>query len=348
MNKETTRIGLVGYGAWGRHHAKSISTIRDVELVAVASRSPESVALAEKEFPGISGSTDYRELVANPAVDVVDIVVPTHLHTEIAAAALETGKHVILEKPMAATVAECDRLIAAAKRSGSVLTIVHEMRVSPQWAAIKRIIDEGGIGRPQYAMLNLFRFPYRSGAGNWRYDRSTVGSWILEEPIHFYDLLLWYFEQNGAPESVNAHGTSRLDGRGMYENFSSVVRFRSGEFAVVAQSLGGFEHHQVVEVVGTAGSVRSLWSGAMDRTDKPVFSVLHQRGDDRTPVPVTVPTGSGEVLELQLFLEKSVAAIRSGAPYYAPETERRLIELCIAADESAAAGKEIRLPDYPS
>ncbi len=337
------QVGLVGYGAWGRLHAKSIGEIADARLAAVASHSRESVELAQRENPGIAGYTDYRKLIEDPAVEIVDVVVPTHLHTEIAVAALEAGKPVILEKPMAPTVSDCDAIIAASKRSGAVLSIVHEMRVSPQWAAIKRIIDEGGIGTPQYAMLNLFRFPYRNGAGGWRYNRDTVGSWVLEEPIHFYDLLLWYFEQCGTPLSVSAWGTSRHGGRGMYENFGSTVRFAGGGFAVVAQTLGGFEHHQVVEIVGTDGSIRSLWSGAMDRTDKPAFSLFHQTGEDRAPKPVEIASTSGEIFELRDFLEKSISSIDSGYPFYPAESERRLIQLCLAADDAAATGREIDL-----
>lgn len=345
MNANASHIGLIGYGAWGQLHARSLRSLQDVQLVAVASHSAESVARSEADYPGITGYTDYRELVRRDDVDIVDIVVPTHLHTEMAVAALEAGKHVILEKPMAATVADCERIIAASRLSGTLVSIIHEMRVSPQWAAVKRIIDEGGIGQPQYAMLNLFRFPYRNGAQGWRYSRETVGSWILEEPIHFYDLLLWYFEANGAPRGVSAQGTSRHGGRGMYENFSSTVRFADGAFGVVAQTLGGFEHHQVVEVVGTSGSVRSLWSGAMDRTDKPTFSLFHQTGEDRTPKPVQIESKSGEIFELRDFLERTISSIRKGVPFYAAETERRLVALCVAADEAAAGGQEILLPE---
>lgn len=339
------QVGLVGYGAWGRLHARSIGSIQGARLTAVAARSQNSVDLARKENPDISGYTDYRDLIRNPDVDIVDVVVPTHLHTKIAVSALEAGKHVILEKPMAATVADCDAIIAASRKSGAVLSIVHEMRVSPQWAAVKHLIERGGIGDPRYAMLNLFRFPYRNGAEGWRYNRDTVGSWILEEPIHFYDLLLWYFEQKGAPRSVAACGTSEHGGRGMYENFSSTVRFGEGSFGVVAQTLGGFEHHQVVEIVGTGGSIRSLWSGAMDRTDRPAFSLFHQTGEDRTPIPVQISAASGEIFELREFLEKTIHSIGNGAPFYPAETERRLIRLCLAADEAAASGQEISLPE---
>ena len=134
---------------------------------------------------------------------------------------LEAGKDVLLEKPMAITVAECDRLLHAAERSRRVLSIGHELRVSTQWALIKRMLDAGEIGAPLYALVSLFRFPYRPGAGGWRYAADRVGSWILEEPVHFFDFVMWYFEALGDPTSVLAVGNSKRRAEGMYDDFST-------------------------------------------------------------------------------------------------------------------------------
>ena len=82
------------------------------------------------------------------------------------------GKHVLLEKPMATSLEDCDRLLEAAARNNQVLTIGHELRLSAQWGEIQKILQRGDIGRPQYANFSLFRFPFRSGADNWRHKRS--------------------------------------------------------------------------------------------------------------------------------------------------------------------------------
>ena len=187
------RFGLIGYGAWGRFHARALVKTEGAELRAICCKSEASAAAARQDHPGIPVFLDYRELLAQVPLDAVNVVVPTHLHAEIGVAALERGLDVLLEKPMALNAAECDRLIAAAERNRRVLSIGHELRLSSQWGAIKRMIDEGAIGDPLYAHVSLFRNPYRKGQENWRWRLETVGSWILEEPVHFYDFVLWYF-----------------------------------------------------------------------------------------------------------------------------------------------------------
>ena len=189
------RFGLIGYGAWGKHLAAAIAQGEGTELIAISCKSEESRRQAEADHPGVEVYLDYRELLRREDVEAADIVLPTFLHAQAGIAALEAGKHVLLEKPMAGTIQECDDLLEAARRNGKVLTIGHEFRVSKQWGKVKELMRAGEIGAPQYAMVSLFRHPYRQGAEQWRYDRSRVGSWILEEPIHFFDFILWFFEE---------------------------------------------------------------------------------------------------------------------------------------------------------
>lgn len=189
------RFGLIGYGAWGRHHAEAIVTAPGARLAAIACRTVATAELARRDFPDVPVHLDYRDLLAQVDVDAVDVVLPNYLHAEVGVAALEHGKDVLLEKPMARTAEECNALIGAARRSGCVLSIGHELRLSAQWGRIKAMIDAGEIGEPLYMLFELFRFPYRRGAGGWRYERERVGSWILEEPVHAFDFALWYFER---------------------------------------------------------------------------------------------------------------------------------------------------------
>jgi myo-inositol 2-dehydrogenase/D-chiro-inositol 1-dehydrogenase len=267
------RFGLVGYGAWGRYHAAAIRQVPGVELRAVACRTDATATAARQDLPGATVYRDYRELLERPDIDAVDIVVPNHLHAEIGVAALEHGKDVLLEKPMAASVEACDRLVAAARRTGRVLSIGHEFRLSTQWGRLKTLVEAGEIGEPLYALVSLFRFPYRPGAGGWRYDRDRVGSWILEEPVHFFDSVMWYFERWGDPVSVRAFGSAPGRAPGMWDHFTAVVRFPGPLYAVITQTLGGFEHHHLMELVGTDGAIRSWWSGSMDRTRTPTFEL---------------------------------------------------------------------------
>jgi len=336
------RFGLIGYGAWGRHHAQAISRAEETELVAIACKREESRRQATSDYPRVEVYLDYRELLRRKDVEAVDIVLPTYIHAQVGIEALDSGKHVLLEKPMAATAEECDRLLEAACRSGKVLTIAHEFRVSKQWGRIKELVSGGEIGAPQYAMVSLFRHPYRRGAEDWRYDRSRVGSWILEEPIHFFDLILWFFEELGDPLSIQAYGNSKKRSEGLYDNFSSVLKFPGGSYGVITQTLSGFEHHLFVEIVGTEGSIRSVWSGAMDRTLEPQFNLkLQRKGQEQCEeVPIEI---SGELFELQEEIRIAAGLFGSGKPFYPPEEGRKVVIICLEAERSLRENKEITL-----
>jgi myo-inositol 2-dehydrogenase / D-chiro-inositol 1-dehydrogenase len=219
------RFGLIGYGAWGMHHAGAIRSAPGATLDAIASLGETSAAAAARDHPDVPVYRGYRQLLERADLDAVAIVVPNDLHVEIGVAALRAGKDILLEKPMAPTLEGCDRLIAAAGTSGRVLSIGHEFRLSTQWARIKTLLDAGDLGTPFYALASLFRFPYRRGSGDWRYTADRVGSWILEEPVHFFDSFMWYFERWGDPISVLAVGNSKGRAPGMADNFSAIVRF---------------------------------------------------------------------------------------------------------------------------
>src|SRR5437667_292375 len=158
------RFGLIGYGAWGRHHARAITETSGLELTAIACRNAATAADAQRDFPRARVSMEWKDVVADPALDVIDIVLPNFLHAEVGCAALQAGKDVLLEKPMATTRDDCDRLIRAARTSGRVLSIAHEFRLSTQWGRAKRLIDEDAIGTPLFVNVNLFRNFYRTGA----------------------------------------------------------------------------------------------------------------------------------------------------------------------------------------
>lgn len=342
------RFGLIGYGLWGRHHAEAIVKAPGVELVAIACESEKTAAAARERFPKAAVHRDIRSLLDDASIEAVDVVVPNHLHEEVGVAALQAGKHVLLEKPMALSVEACNRLIAAADASGKVLTIGHEFRLSTQWGHIKALIDEGAIGSPRYANVSLYRFPYRPGSGGWRYDRDRVGSWILEEPVHFFDSVMWYFEELGDPNRLVAFGNARADGKtdaarpAMADNFSTVMRWPGGQYAIITQTLAGFEHHHVMEIVGSEGSIRTWWSGAEDRTREPSFELKLQRAGATGAETVQVGA-SGELFELDEELRLVVEAFRAGKPIVSGEEARKRILCCLAAERALAEDREIAL-----
>jgi myo-inositol 2-dehydrogenase/D-chiro-inositol 1-dehydrogenase len=307
------RIGLVGYGAWGRMHAGAIARIPELSLAAVMCGSDASARAAAADLPGITVYRDLDALLGDRAVELVDIVAPNNLHAGMAVAALDAGKHVLLEKPMATTLADAERVVAAAERSGSYLGIGLELHVSKQWARVRELIAEGAIGRAHYANLTLFRRSFRPGSGGWRHTRNRVGSWILEEPIHYIDLLLWYFRERGLPVEVSADGVPSSLETGMYDAFTCTLRFADGAYAVFSQCLGGFEHSLVLEIAGDGGALRTWWAGAMDRTLEPDFELKLQRAGASEAEVVTIEK-SGEVFELEEQFRRLVVDVPRRMP----------------------------------
>jgi myo-inositol 2-dehydrogenase/D-chiro-inositol 1-dehydrogenase len=336
------RFGLIGYGLWGRHHAAAIGAAPGAALAGIACASEATAAAARKDFPGVPVDVGYRALLARADVDAVAVVVPNHLHAEVGVAALEAGKDVLLEKPMATTLADCDRLLAAARASGRVLTVGHELRLSAQYGRVKALIDAGEIGTPTYAAFSLFRFPFRPGSTGWRYDAARVGSWILEEPVHFFDFMMWYFDGIGDPMSVQALGNVGARGAGLSDNFTAILRFPGQAHAVITETLAGFEYHQLLHVVGTGGAIRSWWSGVLDRTAQPTFELRIDRRGGRGAETVPVER-SGELVELGEQARRVAAAFAERRPLLSGEEARKRIVVCLAAEQSLREGREIPL-----
>lgn len=334
------RVALIGYGAWGRHHARALEAAPSADLVAIVAHGEDSAAAAAAERPTVAVHRELAPVLADPSIEAVVVASPNATHAAIALAALKAGKHVLLEKPMALTARDCDALIAAARQAGRVLTIGHELRVSTQWGRIKSLIAEGAIGAPRHASLSLFRFPYRTGSGGWRYDLGRVGSWILEEPVHFFDLLLWYGAAWGPPVALRAVAEGDP---AMPRALAVTLRFAGGEFASVNTIVGGFEHHVALHVMGDNGAIRSLWSAAMDRSFAPSAS-LHlfrgraQPGETAEAIPITE---TGEVYELVTQAEQAIQGFRTGQALVPPEAGRDAVRCCLLAERSAREGREI-------
>jgi myo-inositol 2-dehydrogenase/D-chiro-inositol 1-dehydrogenase len=339
----TVRFGLVGYGAWGSHHARAITAVPGAELVAVAAHSEASCARAKSDHPGAAVYADHRELLARETLDVVDVVLPSDVHYAVARDVLTSGRHLLLEKPMALRLDHCAELIDLARARGLILAVGHELRLSSLWGRVKELIDAGAIGEPLYALIELWRRPYRLGSGGWRYDAGRVGSWILEEPIHFFDLARWYFAAVGEPVSVYAAANGkRPDRPELHDNFSAVVSFPGGRYAVITQTLAAWEHHQVAKLTGTDGALWAAWDGAMDRTFEPTFRLQLMRRDQLEDVPILKP--AGEVYELVDQIGRVAQAVRGGTPVACTgEDGRWSVALCRAAEESIAAGRPVSL-----
>jgi len=333
------RFGLVGYGAWGSHHARAIASLPGVTLAAIVECNAEGRQRAAAEHPGAKVFADHRAMLDSVELDAVDIVLPTHLHHRVGMEVLAAGKHLLMEKPLAPDLAQCDELVAEARARGLLLAVGHEFRLSSLWGKARELIAAGAIGTPLYGLIELWRNPYRLGSDGWRYDIRRVGNWILEEPIHFFDLARWYFADVGDPVSVFAQANGiRPEQPELHDNFTAMLQYPGGRYVVVAQTLAGWEHHQVVKITGDRGALWASWSGAKDRTFEPAFWLKLMRDGQVEEVPIA--RQSGEVYELVEEIAAFAAAVRGErALPCTGEDGRWSVAMCLKAQEAVDTGK---------
>ncbi len=336
------RIALAGYGAWGRMHAQAIRAISGADVVAVLARSEVARQAAAADIPGVRLYGDYADMLRATDIDVVHVVMPNHTHAQAAIDALQAGKHVVLEKPLGLTLAECDAVQAASERSGRLLAVNHELRVSRQWGPVQQMIARGDFGQLQHLHFSLFRRPFKTGSGGWRYDPDRVGSWVLEELVHFIDLVLWYGAGNGMPHRVTAFGGGA--GKRLADQFSVVLEWTNGATAVLSQCLNGFEHHTVLELAGSAGALRTWWSGTMDRTLTPSFEMKRRLGEADVET-VEIPL-SGEVFELEENLRQALAGFAQGRSILSAREARASVAVSLAAEQAWSEGKPVVLDEW--
>lgn len=211
------RVGLVGCGFMGRMHANVYGLLEGAKLVSVMDRRPEKGEKFGADF-GVRVHQNYDEFLSSDELDAVDICLPTYLHREYTEKALNAGKHVLCEKPMALTVEDAEAMIRASEANGKQLMIGHCIRFWPEYALLKKYTDEGRLG--QLRSINLTRygeFPHWS-TDNWLADESLSGGGVLDMHIHDTDFILYLL---GEPQSVNSWGT--VDSRGPSHVFTTMT-----------------------------------------------------------------------------------------------------------------------------
>jgi len=183
------------------------------------------------------------------------------------------------------------------------------------------------------------------GTDGWRFDIHRVGNWILEEPIHFFDLARWYLSSVGEPESVYAAANSRQpDHPELQDNCSAIIKFAGGAYAVISQTLAAFEHHQTVKLTGTKGALWASWSGAMDRTEHPTFFL--KAFDGRELGEISIARAAGELFELQDQMAAMVGAIRRGERIACTgEDGKWSVAMCLAAQRSIQTGRPVAMKE---
>lgn len=248
---KTIRWGLIGLGWFGEVHAEALSAMPGIELAAVCTRRPQRLAEMADRFHVAKRYTNYRDLLADPEIDVIGITTHIYDHRDIAIDALNSGKHVFLEKPMAPTPADCDLILDAARKASGFFMVGHICRFDPRVALAKQAIDEGKIGKivSMHARRNLSK---------------TIGRMVLNDisalmgdGIHDGDLMLWFSQAK--PVSIYAQeihpGTNKYPDGGW-----AMARLDSGAIAVIESiwHLPESTPYQIdarMEVIGTEGAI---------------------------------------------------------------------------------------------
>ena len=195
---KTFRVGLIGHRFMGRAHSnawrqapKFFQLKANVEMHTICGRDTAAVQSARAQLGWQHATTDWREIVESPLIDIVDIVTPTNSHAEMAIAAMKNGKHVLCEKPLGLNLKECEQMFAAAQKAKVVHMVCHNYRRIPAIALAKKMISEGALGRiyhfrARYAQDGLADpdFPI-----NWRLQKETSGSGVHSDiNSHIIDL----------------------------------------------------------------------------------------------------------------------------------------------------------------
>ncbi|MCP3902477.1 MAG: Gfo/Idh/MocA family oxidoreductase [Planctomycetes bacterium] len=186
----TIGLGLIGAGCIGQMHATAAAKLGR-RIVGCCDVDEQKATALAAEHDGAVATTSMDDLLALPDVDAIVVGVPNHLHRDCAIAALRAGKDVLLEKPMALTVAECDEIVAAMKETGRIVQVGFVTRFSPAVLAVKRLIDSGQFGRIYHVRAQWFRRRGIPGLGGWFTTRERSGGGVLIDlGVHLVDLML--------------------------------------------------------------------------------------------------------------------------------------------------------------
>ncbi|MEO2045334.1 MAG: Gfo/Idh/MocA family oxidoreductase [Pirellulales bacterium] len=252
MNKSNAvNWGVIGLGWFGEVHADNVAEMPDIELAALCTRRPERLAEIADRLGVERRYTDYRELLADPDIDAVSITTHINDHRDIAIDALRSGKHVLLEKPMAPTVADCDQIISAVDKAAGLFMVGHICRFDSRVLLAREAIEEGRIGTiiSMHARRNLTK----------RIGRTVLDdiSALMGDGIHDADLMLWFSQASVS----TVYAQEVHPGQNKYPDGGwSIARLDNGAVAVVESvwhlpESTPYAIDARMEVIGTEGAL---------------------------------------------------------------------------------------------
>lgn len=227
-------VGIIGAGYFGEVHARAIAAVDGLRLTASCRSNAEAVRGFADMFGG-AAYTDWQKLLGDPSVDAVAIATPHHLHEEIAVAAAEAGKHILIEKPMAHSAKACDAIISAAETAGIKLLVGHIAHFSLPSIRAREILTSGTLGRPVLGNSRLIKLWMEENRRSWHLSPETGGGMLMTAGIHPMDLLIWLM--GGQVEAVSAFAGTFFHDQAADDTALISLRFPDGGLGQV-QSVG--------------------------------------------------------------------------------------------------------------
>ena len=226
-------VGVLGLGSIGTSHARALQQLSDqAHLVAYSGGNPERAA--DAGWPH-ARQVSPEELLDYPGVDVVAICSPSDAHGAQTIAALTAGRHVVVEKPLALTVAEAERAVALAEDSGRVLSVISQRRMEPEYAAVKKMLTSGGLGRVRLATTHVhwWRDDDYYAAAPWRSQMNAGGGSVMNQGVHNIDLLNWLCGPVGRVTAQYATLGHDMDAE---DTTVATVQFTDGALGLISTS----------------------------------------------------------------------------------------------------------------
>ncbi|HZQ99347.1 MAG TPA: Gfo/Idh/MocA family oxidoreductase [Chloroflexota bacterium] len=326
----TGELGVVilGAGRVSTAHARATAETQGARLIGVADVD-KGRADAFAATWRCEAFTDYADALKRDDVHIVTIALPHHLHERATVDACSAGKHVFIEKPMADTVEECDRMIAAAEKAKVRLFVAHTQRYFASTIKARQILESGDVGTPIFATDTWYKPFGIETRPPWMLDRATGGGMWLMDGAHQIDRTCWVLD--GDVESVKAHIGNEFHGTKADDSELAFLRLRNGRHAVIVHT--GYAKRGVnkceVEVACTNGMVR------FDS-----YSNWVQIDQDHKYVPVDVEKVDPFAAEMRNFVAAIQGREKMGVT---PQWGRHVVEVLVACEESSRTGREVKI-----
>lgn len=347
-------VGLIGVGFIADLHYLGYKDNPRVKLHAVCDVDEALLQRRAREWGVEKVYTDYHKLLADPNVDAVEVLTRHHLHADMGVAAIEAGKHVSMQKPMAVNVAECDALISAAKRSGKLFRVFENFRYYPPMVKAKELLDSGVIGEPlsirikvvQGSMGDGWEIPYKRWA--WRFDpaQSGGGRVILDYGYHLFSIAMWFL---GDVEKVYAWITNRPIQYGWILDSPAVViwKYRDAEKYGSYEAITSYDmlvrskyttEDEWVELTGSRGF---LWINRCTSMllDRPPL-VMYRDGETTEFSDIDSDWAASFIAGVHDFVD---GVVEGRQVPLTGEEGKVVLQFCRAAQLSAKEGREVRL-----